>query len=228
MAEARVLDFNHIFMVFLVFVSMVSSGTSVGVNWGTMATHQLPPDMVVQLLEDNKFDKVKLFEADERILGALIGTHIEVMLAIPNYMLQEMSEDPMAAASWVEANVTSYHYTGGVNIKYVAVGNEPFLQTYNGTFLKYTLPALRNIQHALNHQGLGSKVKVTVPFNADIYYSPDSNPKPSAGDFRPEIRDLTIEIIQFLYLNDAPFTVNIYPFLSLLWQRVLPRGICVL
>ena len=101
------------------------------------------------------------------------------------------------------------------------MGNEPFLQTYNGTFLKYTLPALKNIQEALNHEGLES-IKATVPFNADIYYSPDSNPVPSAGDFRPEIRDLTIEIIQYLHSNDAPFTVNIYPFLSLYGNAYFP------
>lgn len=95
------------------------------------------------------------------------------------------------------------------------MGNEPFLKAYNGTYLHTTLPALKNIQSSLYKAGLGSKVKVTVPFNADIYYSPDSNPVPSAGDFRPELRDLTIEIIQFLYSCNAPFTVNIYPFLSL-------------
>ncbi|KAK7261315.1 hypothetical protein RIF29_27624 [Crotalaria pallida] len=98
---------------------------------------------------------------------------------------------------------------------FVAVGNEPFLKAYNGTFLNKTLPALKNIQTSLNNAGLGSKIKATVPFNADIYYSPNSNPVPSAGDFRPEIRDLTVEIIELLYSNDAPFTVNIYPFLSL-------------
>lgn len=101
------------------------------------------------------------------------------------------------------------------------MGNEPFLQTYNGTFLKYTLPALKNVQEALNNEGLDS-VKATVPFNADIYYSPDSNPVPSAGDFRGEIRDLTIEIIQYLHSNGAPFTVNIYPFLSLYGNPYFP------
>ncbi|KAB1201403.1 Glucan endo-1,3-beta-glucosidase 8 [Morella rubra] len=204
-------------LLFLAFMTnMVYHGLgTIGVNWGTQATNQLPPDKVVKMLRDNGFDKLKLFEADERILRALIGTDIEVMLAIPNKMLQKMSEDPGAAASWVDANVTSYSYTGGINIKYVAVGNEPFLTAYNGSYLQCTLPALRNIQKALNHAGLGARVKVTVPFNADVYFSPDSNPVPSAGDFRPELRDITIEIIQFLYSNDAPFTVNTYPFLSL-------------
>lgn len=99
--------------------------------------------------------------------------------------------------------------------RYVAVGNEPFLETYNGTYLQSTLPALRNVQEAINHAKLGSRVKATIPFNADIYNSPESDQVPSAGDFRPEIRHMTIEIIQYLHSNGAPFTVNIYPFLSL-------------
>ncbi|KAL6984839.1 glucan endo-1,3-beta-D-glucosidase [Sarracenia purpurea var. burkii] len=78
------------------------------------------------------------------------------------------------------------------------------------------------MQEALNHAGLGSQVKATVPFNADIYYSPDSNPVPSAGDFRPEIRDLAIEVVQYLRSSDAPFTVNIYPFLSLYANPYFP------
>lgn len=207
---------TYVLLPFVIFLTMIPDVTSrVGVNWGTMATHQLPPDNVVQMLKENGFDKLKLFDCDEKIMAALIGTDIEVMLAIPNYMLQEMSQDPAAATAWVDENVTSWSYTGGVKIRYVAVGNEPFLQTYNGTYLHVTLPALKNIQHALNRAGLGSHVKATVPFNADIYNSPGSNPVPSAGDFRPDVRDLTIEVVQFLNENDAPFTVNIYPFLSL-------------
>ncbi|KAK7411251.1 hypothetical protein VNO78_02684 [Psophocarpus tetragonolobus] len=208
---------------FLVFFTVVSTGSGwVGVNWGTMATHQLAPQKVVKMLKENGFRKLKLFDADETILAALMGTDIEVMVAIPNNMLDKISNSPKAADSWVNDNVTSYLFVGGVKIKYVAVGNEPFLKAYNGSFAKKTLPALKNIQASLNKAGIGSKVKVTVPFNADIYYSPDSNPVPSAGDFRPEMRDLTIAIIQFLYANNAPFTVNIYPFLSLYGNEDFP------
>ncbi|XP_038699225.1 glucan endo-1,3-beta-glucosidase 8 [Tripterygium wilfordii] len=225
MAQARLmLKYWNCLLVLLfsLMSNVVLSKPSVGVNWGTMATHQLPPDKVIQMLKENGFKKLKLFEADERILAALLGSDIEVMLAVPNYMLQKMSEDPDAAASWVDTNVTSWSYPGGVNIKYVAVGNEPFLQTYNGTYLEITLPALRNIQEALNQANLGSKIKATVPFNADIYNSPESNPVPSAGDFRPEVKDLTIEIVQYLHSNNAPFTVNIYPFLSLYGNAYFP------
>lgn len=99
--------------------------------------------------------------------------------------------------------------------RYVAVGNEPFLKTYNGSFLNITLPALQNIQNALNEAGVGETIKATVPLNADVYESPQANPVPSAGIFRPDIGDLMTQIVQFLAKNNAPFTVNIYPFLSL-------------
>ncbi|KAD3068174.1 hypothetical protein E3N88_36054 [Mikania micrantha] len=97
--------------------------------------------------------------------------------------------------------------------KYVAVGNEPFLATYNGSFLETTLPALEKIQAALVKAGLGAKVKVTVPQNADVYSSLTSGP--SSGDFRADIHDYMYKITKFLNDNGSPFTVNIYPFISL-------------
>lgn len=113
------LPFNFLLIIVIVIALMgiVSNGSSVGVNWGTMASHQLPPEKVVEMMKANGFVKVKLFEADPNILEALTGTDIEVMLAIPNYMLMELSQDSGLAVSWVEENVTNYFYTGGVNIK---------------------------------------------------------------------------------------------------------------
>ena len=112
-------------VLLLCLLVMVSKVSSLGVNWGTMASHQLPPENVVQMMLDNGFDKVKLFEADEKILGALIGTNLEVMLGIPNNMLREISQDPEAAASWVDANVTAYCFKGGVNIRLTRIDNFP-------------------------------------------------------------------------------------------------------
>jgi hypothetical protein len=103
--------------IIIFFLSMASCGYGVGVKWGTMATHQLPPNNVVKMLQENGFDKLKLFDADEWVMTALLGTDIEVMLAIPNNMLEEISKDPKVADSWVYENVTSYLYPGGLNIK---------------------------------------------------------------------------------------------------------------
>ncbi|KAG6399493.1 hypothetical protein SASPL_140974 [Salvia splendens] len=192
-----------------------------GVNWGTMANHKLPPKTVVQLLKDNGINKVKLFDADQSTMNALAGSGIEVMIAIPNNQLSAMNSYARAK-DFVRRNVSRYNFDGGVTIKYVAVGNEPFLKSYNNSFLNTTFPALANIQNALNEAGLGDSIKATVPLNADVYGSPETNPVPSTGRFRPDILPQMTQIVQFLAKNKAPFTINIYPFLSLYANEHFP------
>ncbi|GJR80125.1 glucan endo-1,3-beta-glucosidase 6-like protein [Tanacetum coccineum] len=191
----------------------VASVNGIGANWGTQSSHPLPPQTVVKLLIDNGIQKVKLFDADYGALRALGKSGIEVMVGIPNDMLATMASNMKAADKWVAKNVSDHVNNHNVNIRYVAVGNEPFLETYNGTFLNTTFPALRNIQAALIKAGLATKVKVTVPQNADVYES--STGVPSSGDFRADIHDIMIQITKFLNDNGSPFTVNIYPFISL-------------
>ncbi|EPS71987.1 hypothetical protein M569_02770, partial [Genlisea aurea] len=185
----------------------------IGANWGSQASHLLPPETVVRMLLDNGVQKVKLFDTDYDTLRALGRTGIEVMVGIPNDMLSSLATNSRAADKWVSQNVSHHLQNSNVTIRYVAVGNEPFLATYNGSFLRTTFPALRNVQQALTKAGLQNQIKVTVPLNADVYSS--SNSLPSGGDFRADIHDYMIQIVQFLNDNRAPFTINIYPFISL-------------
>lgn len=201
------------FLFFVILVCFVKV-EGLGVNWGTMATHKLKPEDVVQMLKDNGIQKVKLFDAEQSTMSALAGSGIEVMIAIPNDQLESMNSYKRAK-KWVQHNVTRYNFHGGVNIKYVAVGNEPFLKSYNNSFLNTTFPALQNIQNAINEAGYGDTIKATVPLNADVYGSPEHKPVPSAGTFRQDILEQMTQIVKFLSDNKAPFTVNIYPFLSL-------------
>ncbi|KAL6184915.1 hypothetical protein ACLB2K_041050 [Fragaria x ananassa] len=187
--------------------------SGIGANWGTQASHPLPPDSVVSLLRQNGIQKVKLFDADYDTLTTLGKSGIEVMVGIPNDMLASLASSVKAAEKWVSKNVSAHISSNNVKIRYVAVGNEPFLETYNGSFLRTIFPALKNVQSALIKAGISNQVKVTVPQNADVYES--SNGLPSGGDFRSEIHDLMLQIIKFLSDNGAPFTVNIYPFISL-------------
>ncbi|CAN6444923.1 unnamed protein product [Victoria cruziana] len=193
-------------------LALVVSVDGIGVNWGTQSSHPLEPQIVVQMLRDNGFKKVKLFDADSRILTALENTEIEVMVGIPNDMLSTLARSTSAAEEWVSKNVTAF-ISKKVNIKYAAVGNEPFLRTLNGTLLGVTFPALQNVHNALTKAGLASQVKVTIPFNAAVYQS--STQYPSGGDFRSDIQDVMLNIVKFLNDNGSPFTVNIYPFISL-------------
>ncbi|XP_058068627.1 glucan endo-1,3-beta-glucosidase 6 [Magnolia sinica] len=201
---------------------LVGPVRSIGANWGTQTSHPLSHDIVVRLLRDNGFQKVKLFDADSSTLSALGKSGIEVMVGIPNDMLATLAGSMKAAEEWVSKNVSAHVSNNGVNIRYVAVGNEPFLATYNGSFLKTTFPALQNVQGALIKAGLSSQVKVTIPLNADVYESP--NGLPSGGDFRSDIHDLMLTIIKFLSDNAAPFTVNIYPFISLYLDSDFPTS----
>ncbi|KAF5177005.1 Glucan endo-1,3-beta-glucosidase [Thalictrum thalictroides] len=209
-----------VFCIVLVSTSIVEANESVGVNWGTMASHPIHPQIVVDMLKANGIKKVKLFDADGWIIKHLAGTGIETMVAVPNDMLSIISKDYDNAKDWVKENVTKHMYNGGVDIKYVAVGNEPYLTAYNGSFVKDALPALKNIQKALEDAGYGGQIKATVPHNADVYDS--SNNKPSTGDWRSDIRSLMIETVKFLHSTKAPFVVNIYPFLSLNLNKDFP------
>ncbi|KAF0921405.1 hypothetical protein E2562_006973 [Oryza meyeriana var. granulata] len=189
-------------------------------NWGTRALHPLPGDVTVRLLRDNGFDKVKLFEADPSALRALGHTDIQVMVGLPNELLAPVSSSVAAAEQWVLQNVSTYISKYGVDIRSVAVGNEPFLKSYKGKFEAATLPAVQNVQAALVKAGLGRQVHVTVPLNADVYESLDG--RPSSGDFRPDISGLMVSLVRFLLDNGGFLTINIYPFLSLYDDQNFP------
>ena len=88
-----------------------------GVNWGTISMHPLPPYIVVQLLRDNGIKKVKLFDANLDTMRALALINLEVMVAIPNEMLEVLTLDSQASDNWVARNVTRYTFPGRVNIK---------------------------------------------------------------------------------------------------------------
>ncbi|CAI9282262.1 unnamed protein product [Lactuca saligna] len=211
-------------VILCVCYSALLTGTCVnglGVNWGTQTSTPLDPKYVVQMLKDNKINKVKLFDSDHWTVHQFAGTGIEVMLGIPNLNLKKFSKDYDAVQDYVKENVSDHlRDHGGVKIKYIAVGNEPFLKAYKGEYEKTIFPALKNVQKALNEAGLGNKIKATIPQNADVYNSGTAGP--SAGNFRPEIRDLMVKISRFLDENNCPFIVNIYPFLSLYENEDFP------
>ena len=123
-----------------------SSAVDLRVNWGSQCTHPLDPEEVVKMLKANGIMKVKLFDADPWPVGALLDSGIEVMLGIPNDMLEAMTSYGNAE-DWV-SEATSYG--DRLKLRYVAVGNEPFLKSYNGSFMENTVPALKNIQKALD------------------------------------------------------------------------------
>ncbi|KAL6188578.1 hypothetical protein ACLB2K_039970 [Fragaria x ananassa] len=105
------------------------------------------------------------------------------------------------------------------NMRYVAVGNEPFLTSYSGQYQPYVMPALLNLQQSLAKVNLASYVKLVVPCNADAYEAA----LPSQGAFRPELTQIMTQLVSFLNSNGSPFVFNIYPFLSLYGSSDFPQ-----
>jgi hypothetical protein len=90
---------------------------AIGANWGTQASHPLPPDTVVKMLKGNGFQKVKLFDAEDGTMSALRKSGLEVMVGIPNELLMIMATSMKAAEKWVDKNVSNY-LNDGCNIRY--------------------------------------------------------------------------------------------------------------
>lgn len=193
---------------------------AIGVNWGSLSLHKLPPATVVNILKDNQIGKVKLFDADPDVLRALKGTGIEVMVGIPNELLAQLSSSVAASDLWISQNISAYMLRKPiVNIRYIAVGNEPFLTSYGSQFQSYVVPAMMNLQQSLTRANLAGVIKLVVPCNADAYASS----LPSQGAFRPELTQIMTQLVSFLNSNGAPFIVNIYPFLSLYQNSDFPQ-----
>ena len=106
-----------------------------------------------------------------------------------------------------------------IHYRYVAVGNEPFLVAYGTQFQNDTYYAMKNVYNSIVKVGLSNQVKVTIPFNADVFM----NTVPSKGQFRPDVKQNVRQIVALLDQTNSPFIVNIYPFLDLTQQSTFPQ-----
>lgn len=108
---------------FLLAFCILSQSFTIGTlgfacNWGTITTHPLPAQILVKLMRDNGINKVKLFEADPMALKALGNSGIQVMVGIPNDLLDTIGSNVNAAIAWVDQNVSTYISKNGVDIRY--------------------------------------------------------------------------------------------------------------
>jgi hypothetical protein len=112
------------YLVWFLLLCIILEGLANGVvaaglacNWGTRSTHPLPPTIVVKLLKDNGFSKVKLFEADPGALKALGNSGIQVMVGIPNEFLASLASSVGVAENWVTKNVSTFISKHGADIR---------------------------------------------------------------------------------------------------------------
>ncbi|XP_010248263.1 PREDICTED: glucan endo-1,3-beta-glucosidase-like [Nelumbo nucifera] len=148
---------------------------------------------------------MRLYEPDRTTLQALKGSNIEVMLGVPNRDLQRIAGNDLTPAyDFVYGNVVDNRAT--INFKYIVVGNEVSLQDF-----QYVLPAMRNIQRAVEAAGLQNQVKVTTATYSGVL---GNTYPPSNSVFRAEFLQYMRPIIGFLAEKGSPLCANIYPYFS--------------
>ncbi|KAF5818768.1 putative glucan endo-1,3-beta-D-glucosidase [Helianthus annuus] len=199
----------HISAALFLLISFNSplSVSSIGINYGQIANNLPSPDKVVPLMKCIGADKVKLYDADPKVLKAFANTDIEFVVGIGNEYLSKL-QDPDAAQSWVKTNVQ--RYLPATKITSIAVGNE--VLTFNDTSLSdCLLPAMQSIHTALVNLKLDSQVTVTTAHSLAVLQT--SYP-PSAGAFRDDLKDSITPILDFLSKTCSPFLINAYPFFA--------------
>ncbi|KAK1426872.1 hypothetical protein QVD17_15552 [Tagetes erecta] len=198
-------------LIAITIILYTSRVESIGVNWGTTASHPLPPSKVVELLKLNKITKLKLSDSNPQVLESLSASNIDVTVTIPNSMLRSLNTSLKSAQSWVHDNLTRY-ISAHTRIEYIAIGDEPFLQSYGSQFYPFVVGAAINIEAALIRAKLAKNVKVVIPCSFDAFLSESG--QPSKGHFRSDINKTMIQVLNFLTKTKSPFFVNISPFLS--------------
>ncbi|KAG5235820.1 hypothetical protein OIU76_025790 [Salix suchowensis] len=188
----------------LVFPVMVGS---LGINYGQIANNLPTPDNVVPLVKSIGATKVKLYDADPRVLKAFANTGVEFIVGLGNEYLSKM-RDQEAAQAWVKTNVQAY--LPATKITCITIGNE--VLTFNDTSLTdHLLPAMQNIHTALVNLGLDKQVLVTTAHSLAILQV--SYP-PSAGSFRKDLVGCITPILNFHCKTNSPFLINAYPFFA--------------
>ncbi|KAJ8555942.1 hypothetical protein K7X08_013438 [Anisodus acutangulus] len=189
--------------LFLVFLSV----SSLGINYGQIADNLPSPENVVPLVKSIGATRIKLYDADPKVLKAFANTGVEFIVSLGNEYLAKM-KDPSNAQSWVKKNVQAY--LPATKITCIAVGNE--VLTFNDKALTDNLlPAMQSVHTALVNLKLDKKVTVTTAHSLAILQT--SYP-PSAGAFRKDLVDCVTQIVDFHCKTASPFLINAYPYFA--------------
>ena len=181
--------------------------SSLGINYGQIANNLPTPENVVPLLKSIGATRVKLYDADPKVLKAFANTGVEFIVGLGNEYLSKM-RDPQKALDWVTTNVKCH--LPATKITAIAVGNE--VLTFNDTSLSgCLLPAMQSIHTALVTLNLDKQVCVTTAHSLGVL---ETSYPPSSGAFRQDLSGCVAQILSFLVKTGSPFLINAYPFFA--------------
>ncbi|XP_059071989.1 glucan endo-1,3-beta-glucosidase-like [Cryptomeria japonica] len=189
-------------LIVVSFYIVHANGEKIGVRYGMLSDSLPYHNEEVNLMQSNNIGKVRLYFASQDALQALKNSGIEVIVGVRNAELQTIADDQDVANIWVNDNIKQFYPS--VNIKYIAVGNEVFL---NRTLILYLLPAMENIQRALRKADLQNNIKVSTPYPTSVL---NNSFPPSEGTFGEDMS----AILNFLSDNGSTFMAHVYPYFS--------------
>nr|AWA44639.1 hypothetical protein SO13M23_000001 [Saccharum officinarum] len=181
---------------------------ALGVNYGQVADNLPPPQAALLLLRALNATRVKLYDADARVLRAFAGSGIDFTVGVPDRLVPRMATDPSAAAAWVRSNLLPH--IPATSITAVTVGNEVLSGT-DAAMLRSLLPAMESLHAALAACNLTSRVSVTTAHSLAVL---SSSFPPSSAAFRREVLPYMSPLLGYLARTRAPFLVNAYPYFA--------------
>ncbi|CAK7346001.1 unnamed protein product [Dovyalis caffra] len=196
-------------LLLLATLSPFSNVSAVGVNYGTIGNNLPSPKKVAQLLQSTLIDKVKIYDTNPEILEAFSNTGIDLIVAVENYHVANISTDTSAADEWFSDRVMPF--IPATSIVAIAVGNEYLTTDPDHLKPNALVQAMQNLHAVLVQRGLDRKIKVTTPHSMAVLAS--SFP-PSASTFATTLMPVMTSIVGFLADTGAPFMVNAYPYFA--------------
>lgn len=175
-------------------------------NYGQVADNLPPPLQTAKLLQSTSIEKVRLYGSDPAMIKALANTGIGIVIGAANGDIPALASDPSFANKWVNTNVVPFYPASKIIL--INIGNE-VLYSGDQNLITQLLPAMQNVQNALDSVSLGGKIKVSTVHSMALLESSDP---PSSGRFHPSFNDVLKGLLSFNNATASPFMINPYPY----------------
>ncbi|KAF7829684.1 glucan endo-1,3-beta-glucosidase 7 [Senna tora] len=196
------------FLVLFQAFNLADSQSFIGVNYGQVADNLPPPSATAKLLQSTSIEKVRLYGSDPTIIKALANTGIGIVIGAANGDIPALASDLNFAKNWINSNVIPFHPASKIIL--ITVGNE-VITSNDQSLINQLLPAMQNLQNALNSASLGGKIKVSTVHSMAVLR--ESEP-PSSGRFHPSMMNVLKGLLGFNNASGSPFAINPYPYFA--------------